>query len=58
MFGELSLTGDVRPCPGTFAVADVITVMVEGQVLESGSPAQIRGSAAVRQAYLGDGLDA
>jgi branched-chain amino acid transport system ATP-binding protein len=40
-----------------FAVADVITVMVEGQVLESGSPAQIRGSAAVRQAYLGDGLD-
>ena len=40
-----------------FAVADVITVMVDGQVLESGSPAQIRGSAAVRQAYLGDGLD-
>jgi branched-chain amino acid transport system ATP-binding protein len=40
-----------------FAVADVITVMVEGQVLESGPPAQIRGSAAVRQAYLGDGAD-
>ena len=38
-----------------FAVADVITVMVNGQVLESGEPAQIRGSAAVRQAYLGDG---
>ena len=37
-----------------FAVADVITVMVNGQVLESGSPAQIRGSAAVQQAYLGD----
>ena len=37
-----------------FAVADVITVMVSGQVLESGSPAQIRGSAAVQQAYLGD----
>jgi branched-chain amino acid transport system ATP-binding protein len=41
-----------------FAVADVITVMVDGQVLESGSPAQIRSSAAVRQAYLGDGVDA
>jgi branched-chain amino acid transport system ATP-binding protein len=41
-----------------FAVADVITVMVEGQVLESGSPAQIRSSAAVRQAYLGDGVGA
>ena len=37
-----------------FAVADVITVMVDGQVLESGTPAQIRASAAVQQAYLGD----
>jgi branched-chain amino acid transport system ATP-binding protein len=37
-----------------FAVADVITVMVNGQVLESGLPAQIRASPAVRQAYLGD----
>ena len=36
-----------------FAVADVITVMVNGQVLESGAPAQIRASAAVQQAYLG-----
>ena len=30
-----------------------ITVMVNGQVLESGPPAQIRASAAVRDAYLG-----
>ena len=37
-----------------FAVADVITVMVSGQVLESGAPARIRASAAVQQAYLGD----
>jgi len=37
-----------------FAVADTITVMVNGQVLESGPPAQIRASAAVRSAYLGD----
>lgn len=37
-----------------FALADVVTVMVEGQVLESGSPAQIRSSAAVRRAYLGE----
>ena len=37
-----------------FAVADVITVMVNGQVLESGAPAQIRASAAVRRAYLGE----
>jgi branched-chain amino acid transport system ATP-binding protein len=37
-----------------FAVADVITVMVNGQVLESGAPAAIRASPAVRQAYLAD----
>jgi branched-chain amino acid transport system ATP-binding protein len=43
-----------------FALADRITVMVNGQVLESGPPAQIRASAAVRLAYLGHeehGLD-
>jgi branched-chain amino acid transport system ATP-binding protein len=38
-----------------FAVADVITVMVNGQVLESGPPARIRASATVQQAYLGEG---
>ena len=37
-----------------FAVADVITVMVNGQVLESGAPAQIHASPAVRRAYLGE----
>ena len=37
-----------------FAVADVITVMVNGSVLESGAPAQIRASPAVRRAYLGE----
>jgi branched-chain amino acid transport system ATP-binding protein len=37
-----------------FAVADVITVMVNGQVLESGAPAAIRASPAVRRAYLGE----
>ncbi len=36
-----------------FAVADWITVMVNGQVLESGPPGQIRASPAVREAYLG-----
>jgi branched-chain amino acid transport system ATP-binding protein len=36
-----------------FAVADRITVMVNGQILESGTPNEIRASPAVRQAYLG-----
>lgn len=37
-----------------FAVADRITVMVDGEVLESGSPQQIRNSPEVQQAYLGE----
>jgi branched-chain amino acid transport system ATP-binding protein len=37
-----------------FAVADVITVMVNGEVLESGTPERIRASEAVREAYLGE----
>jgi branched-chain amino acid transport system ATP-binding protein len=40
-----------------FALADVITVMVNGQVLESGPPAQIRASEQVQRAYLGHGED-
>ena len=36
-----------------FAVADAVTVMVDGRVLESGTQAEIRRSAAVRDAYLG-----
>jgi branched-chain amino acid transport system ATP-binding protein len=40
-----------------FAVADRLTVMVNGGVLESGAPAQIRASRAVQEAYLGDLAD-
>ena len=36
-----------------FAVADTMTVMVDGRVLEQGPPQQIRASATVRDAYLG-----
>lgn len=36
-----------------FAVAHRVTVMVDGRVLESGTPAEIRASPAVRDAYLG-----
>jgi branched-chain amino acid transport system ATP-binding protein len=36
-----------------FAIAHTLTVMVNGRVLESGTPAQIRSSRAVQEAYLG-----
>lgn len=36
-----------------FAVADTMTVMVDGQVLASGRPADIRANASVQDAYLG-----
>jgi len=39
-----------------FALADTLTVMANGRVLESGLPEQIRASIAVQEAYLGDGL--
>jgi branched-chain amino acid transport system ATP-binding protein len=38
-----------------FAVADVITVMVDGRVLETGAPDAVRASRAVAEAYLGEG---
>ena len=41
-----------------FAVADVLTVMVSGTVLESGAPESIRASRAVQEAYLGTELSA
>jgi branched-chain amino acid transport system ATP-binding protein len=36
-----------------FDVADVVTVLVYGQVIASGPPAEIRASRAVQEAYLG-----
>jgi branched-chain amino acid transport system ATP-binding protein len=37
-----------------FRIADRITVMLDGRVLASGAPAQIRADARVRGAYLGE----
>ncbi|ABE43555.1 ABC transporter ATP-binding protein [Polaromonas sp. JS666] len=37
-----------------FALADQLTVMVNGQVIATGTPAQIRADAGVQAAYLGE----
>jgi branched-chain amino acid transport system ATP-binding protein len=37
-----------------FALADHLTVMVNGQVIASGAPAQVRADANVQSAYLGE----
>jgi len=37
-----------------FALADRLTVMVNGQVIASGTPAQVRSDANVQSAYLGE----
>jgi len=41
-----------------FALADRITVLVEGRVIATGNPDAIRSDETVRQAYLGEELDA
>ena len=40
-----------------FTLADQLTVMVNGQVIASGTPAQIRADAGVQAAYLGEDAD-
>ena len=37
-----------------FSISDAVTVLVDGRVLTTGSPEQVRQSRAVREAYLGE----
>jgi branched-chain amino acid transport system ATP-binding protein len=40
-----------------FALADTLTVMVDGAVLASGTPAAVRANPEVQRAYLGESDD-
>ena len=46
--------GEKRQLELAIALADTVTVLAEGRILASGSPAEIRQNAAVRAVYLGD----
>ena len=40
-----------------FGLADRISVLVYGEIIETGAPEQVRGSAKVQEAYLGSSLE-
>jgi branched-chain amino acid transport system ATP-binding protein len=52
--GQRTLVLVEHDMDAVFSVAQMVTVLVDGRVLESGTPAAIRDSPRVREAYLGE----
>ena len=52
--GEAAILLIEHDLDAVFRLADRITVMVEGAVIATGTPAEISANAAVQEAYLGD----
>ena len=53
--GEVTILLVEHDMDVVFALADLVTVLVKGQVLMTGTPDEVRCDAEVRRAYLGDG---
>ncbi len=53
MKGQVTMLLVEHDMEAVFTLADRITVIVQGSVVASGSPAEIKGNAAVQAAYLG-----
>ena len=54
LVGPLAILLVEHDMDAVFALADRVTVLVDGAVVASGDPAAIRDDDAVRSAYLGD----
>ncbi|HEY9080420.1 ABC transporter ATP-binding protein [Magnetovibrio sp.] len=52
--GEVSILLVEHDMDVVFALADVVSVLVKGSVLMTGSPDEVRANTEVRRAYLGD----
>jgi branched-chain amino acid transport system ATP-binding protein len=53
--GDVSILLVEHDMDVVFALADVVSVLVKGAVLMSGTPEEVRNDPEVRRAYLGDG---